>query len=80
MEIEILYEDKAGNRVYPNTYRMVTSKMKKYPARSFGNSPLLHIIPIADFEEIKEEELTPDQKDYKAYCEANGIRFNKDNA
>jgi len=80
MEIEILYEDQAGNRVYPNVYRMVTKKMKKYPTRSFGNTPPLHIIPIADFEEIVEEELTEDQKKYKTYCDQNGINFNKNNA
>lgn len=79
MEIEILYKDKAGNRVYPNVYRMETSKMRKYPVRSFGNTPELHIIPITDFEEIIESELTPEQLEYKRYCESNGIIFNKSN-
>jgi len=80
MEIEILYKDTAGNRVYPNVYKMKTSEMKKYPTRSFRNTPPLFIIPIEDFEIVVEEELTPEQIEYKNYCMASGIPFNKNNA
>lgn len=46
--VKILYKDKLGNRVYPGTYWMLSTKARSYPIENHG--VLLYIIPIDDFE------------------------------
>lgn len=46
-EIEILYEDKNGNRVYPHIYQITTARAKIYPVQHIKGS-ILRIIPIKD--------------------------------
>lgn len=51
MDITILYEDSHKQRVYPYTYRMACSKIKKYPTQMVKGTKL-YVVPIADFEVI----------------------------
>lgn len=57
MEVEILYEDAHNQRVYPYKYRMGCSKIKTYPTHN-AKGTVLHIVPIADFDVIGEEDDT----------------------
>ena len=50
LEIEILYKDKFGNRVFPNPYSITKSEVLKYPTMTIKNK-ILHIIPIEDMRE-----------------------------
>ena len=54
LEIEITYKDKAGNRVYPATYKITKEKIITYPCRYIGKNRI-HIVPIKDLIVIKEE-------------------------
>ena len=47
LEIEITYKDKAGNRVYPATYKITKEKIITYPCRYIGKNRI-HIVPIKD--------------------------------
>lgn len=76
-EVEILYTDTAGNRVYPGVYLMKTDQIKKYPIRDYPGTPPLHVVPIDEFEI---ETLTERQKEYKEYCRTYGIPFDKSRA
>ena len=49
LEIEITYKDKAGNRVYPATYKITKEKIITYPCRYIGKNRI-HIVPIKDLE------------------------------
>ncbi len=49
LEIDILYKDKHGNRVYPATYKITKEKAKTYPFRYIGRNRI-YIIPIKDLE------------------------------
>ncbi len=51
MDVTIAYTDSHGQRVYPHTYRMACSKIKKYPTK-MAKGTVLHIVPIADFEVV----------------------------
>lgn len=53
LEIEILYKDKYGNRVYPATYKIAKEKIITYPYRYIGKNRI-YIIPIKDLTIIKE--------------------------
>ena len=53
LEIEITYKDKAGNRVYPATYKITKEKIITYPCRYIGKNRI-HIVPIKDLTIIKE--------------------------
>jgi hypothetical protein len=53
LEIEITYKDKAGNRVYPATYKITKEKIITYPCRYIGKNRI-HIVPIKDLT-IKEK-------------------------
>ena len=53
LEIEITYKDKAGNRVYPATYKITKEKIITYPCRYIGKNRI-HIVPIKDLTVIKE--------------------------
>ena len=54
LEIEILYKDKYGNRVFPATYKISKEKIITYPFRYIGKNRI-YIIPIKDLTIIKEE-------------------------
>ena len=54
LEIEITYKDKAGNRVYPATYKITKEKIITYPCRYIGKNRI-HIVPIRDLTIIKEK-------------------------
>jgi hypothetical protein len=47
LEIEIMYKDKYGNRVYPATYQISNEKIVKYPYRYIGGNRI-YIVPIKD--------------------------------
>jgi hypothetical protein len=53
LEIEILYKDKFGNRVFPATYRIKKERIIYYPYQYIGRNRI-YIIPIADLTVIKE--------------------------
>ena len=52
VEINILYKDKNGNRLYPATYIAKKELVKKFPVQ-FIRGIKLHIVPIAKLK-IKE--------------------------
>jgi len=54
LEIEITYKDKAGNLVYPATYKITKEKIITYPCRYIGKNRI-HIVPIKDLTIIKEK-------------------------
>jgi len=47
LEIEIMYKDKYGNRVYPATYKIIKEKIITYPYRYIGGNRI-YIIPISE--------------------------------
>ena len=51
IEVDILYKDKSGRRVYPHLYRMATAKAMTYPVQVVKGTRL-RVIPIADFQEM----------------------------
>ena len=53
LEIEIMYKDKYGNKVYPATYKITKEKIITYPCRYIGKNRI-HIVPIKDLTIIKE--------------------------
>ena len=53
LEIEILYKDKYGNRVFPATYKISKEKIITYPFRYIGKNRI-YIIPIKDLTIMKE--------------------------
>ena len=53
LEIEIMYKDKYGNRVYPALYIISKEKIITYPHRYFGGNRI-YIVPIKDLTIIKE--------------------------
>lgn len=53
LEIEILYKDKYGNRVYPATYKITKEKIITYPCKYIGGNQIF-IVPIKDLTIIKE--------------------------
>jgi len=46
VEIQILYKDKNGNRLYPDIYIAKKELVKKFPVK-FIRGIKLHIVPIA---------------------------------
>jgi len=53
LEIEIMYKDKFGNRVYPATYKITKEKIITYLYRYIGGNRI-YIVPIKDLIIIKE--------------------------
>ena len=47
-EIKITYKDKYGNLMYPNVFKMLSSKIKTYPRDK--KHPFLYVVPINDFQ------------------------------
>ena len=54
LEIQILYKDSYGNRVYPATYKITKEKIITYPYRYIGGNRI-YIVPIKDLIIIKEK-------------------------
>ena len=54
LEIEIMYKDSYGNKVYPATYKITKEKIITYPYRYIGGNRI-YIIPIKDLTIIKEK-------------------------
>jgi hypothetical protein len=54
LEIEIMYKDKYGNRVFPATYKIKKERIIYYPYQYIGSNRI-YIIPIADLTIIKEK-------------------------
>jgi len=54
LEIEILYKDAYGNRVYPAIYKITKEKIITYPYRYIGGNRI-YIVPIKDLTIIKEK-------------------------
>lgn len=50
-DIEILYVDKFGRRLYPHIYRISTPKARKYPVQ-LVKGLRIRIVPISDLEII----------------------------
>ena len=54
LEIDIMYKDKYGNRVFPATYKIAKEKIITYPYRYIGGNRI-YIVPIDDLTIIKEK-------------------------
>jgi len=54
LEIEIMYKDSYGNKVYPATYKITKEKIITYPVKYCGKTKL-YIIPISEMEILKNE-------------------------
>ena len=48
---EILYEDKHGDRIYPNQFKVSTRKVAHSPVQ-FINGTKLRVVPLEDCEEV----------------------------
>jgi len=57
IEVDILYKDKSGRRVYPHLYRMATAKAMTYPVQ-VTKGTRLRVIPIKDFQEVVRNEVS----------------------
>mgnify|MGYP007071578525 CR=1 FL=1 len=66
--IHILYTEKDGKRLYPNSYRISKEDALKYPIQHIGIDTKLHIIPISD---LKIE--TEDEKAEREYMQTQGF-------
>ncbi len=53
IDIEILYEDKQGNRIYPHVYHISRANIIKYPVQILRGFIKLRIVPI-DRLEVKD--------------------------
>lgn len=56
IDLEIIYKDKLGNRVYPFIYHINREKIIKYPIKVINDTIKLRIVPIADLE-IKQNDM-----------------------
>ena len=54
LEIQIMYKNKYGNKVYPATYKIRKEKIITYPFRYIGRNRI-YIRPIKDLTVIKEK-------------------------
>lgn len=52
IEVNILYTDKKGRKVFPHIYRMSRARAMTYPTQTVAGGTKLRVIPIAAFEEI----------------------------
>lgn len=52
IRIEVMYEDKKGNRLYPNEFTISKAEAMKYPKQRL-KSHTLRLIPISDLKEQK---------------------------
>lgn len=49
-EIEIIYKNMLGERLYPNVYHIERERALKYPIQIMKSGTVLRIIPIKDLE------------------------------
>lgn len=73
MIIEIVYRNKYGDKVYPDTYFIKKAKALSYPTKVFptkngGFTPPLKIIPINELEVLSQDEI-----DKFNYLETQGL-------
>jgi hypothetical protein len=54
--VEILYEDRFGNRVYPGKYLATREKIVRMERQVVGNNTNLIIFPISELERLKEDD------------------------
>ena len=54
LEIEIMYKDSYGNKVYPAVYKISKEKIITYSYRYIGRNRI-YIVPIKDLTIIKEK-------------------------
>ena len=52
IDLEIMYENKEGKRIYPHIYHMSREKLTKYPMQHRRGVDLV-IVPIQDFEIVQ---------------------------
>jgi len=50
IEIVILYKDKSGRRVFPETYQISAHELKKCPLKTLRTGTRLYIVPIQKME------------------------------
>ena len=50
-EVNILYKDKTGKRIYPQLFNIKGDKAKTYPVQEVAGGVRLHVIPIKDLSE-----------------------------
>lgn len=50
VDLEIVYKNKSGERLYPNTYHISREKIAQYPTQTVGHGTILRIVPIKDLE------------------------------
>ena len=53
-EVEIVYEDKNGERIYPDVYEVTMREAIRYPRQRVQGGVVLRIIPINELR-VKEE-------------------------
>ncbi len=53
-EVEIIYEDKNGERTYPDVYEVTMREAIRYPRMRVQGGVVLRVIPIVDLR-VKEE-------------------------
>jgi hypothetical protein len=53
IDIEIIYKDTQGNRLYPHVYTITRERLLKCPTQVVMNNVRLRIVPINDLE-VKE--------------------------
>ncbi len=47
-DMEIMYRNKFGERIYPHVYTMTRAEIAKYPVRVIGCGVKIRVIPIDD--------------------------------
>lgn len=50
VDLEIIYKNKQGERLFPNTYHISREKIAQYPTKVVGSNTVLRIVPIKDLE------------------------------
>jgi len=63
IEIEILYKNKKGYRIYPYLYSITAKELHKYPTFKAHGNVMLHVIPIdkLSIKELIKENILPSQ-------------------
>lgn len=52
IEVECIYKNRFGNRVFPSIYRISKEKARTFPVQTVNGGVKLHVIPKSEFEEI----------------------------
>jgi hypothetical protein len=61
LEIEILYQDKNGNRLYPSRYYISRSEALNHPTQTLPSGVKLRIIPIAEMKVLPQRKIPQPQ-------------------